>query len=160
MNLLRTKMKRKVCILFYLFLCTIPTLLYSAVYWIVPDYSLNFWDIGWLGDVLAWLLGCFYFGSSFLYRSNLFISWIMDAMGKRPKEISATVRIAENAYVAKLKYEKRQCLWRCLTFFLCIVPPIAVIFIFSNIWPDYPGWLDVLLSCFNIAVLISHTQIE
>lgn len=166
MNTLKNRISRRTFIIIYILFCILPNLVYTPVYLIAPRYSL-YVTLGFAGiQAIIWILSCFYFGRSFLYRSDMAISWFMDAKGKKPEleRLSDLSPEEEDFAMTKEQFEKRQQLWRGITFSLVIIPPCLMMVVpFFDIdfnWKySYLG-VDVLAdSCFSIAVLLSHTKI-
>lgn len=150
-------MNRKACVFFYLFLCIVPNLIYFIVYTIAPKYTILILAGGVICNIVAWVIACFYFGMAFLYRSCMVFAWIMDSKGKRPEPLSAVVP-KDDMPITNEILKKRQQFWRGITFTLCIVPLLLIV-VAKEVYPDYWGAINILLSCFSIAYLISHTKI-
>lgn len=149
-------MNRKICVFLYLFLCIVPNLIYFVAYIVAREYTIFILIGGVLCNIAAWIIACFYFGMSFLYRSCMVFAWVMDSKGKGPKSLSAVQK--GDVPITNEMFQKRQQFWRGITFTLCIVP-ILLIVIAKEVYPDYLGAINILLSCFSIANLISHTKI-
>lgn len=124
MNALRNKISRRRFITIYILFCILPNLVYTPVYLIAPRYSL-YMTLGFAGiQAIIWILSYFYFGRSFLYRSDMTVSWFLDVNGKKPELewLSDLAPEEKESTMTKEQFERRQQFWRAITFSLVIIP--------------------------------------